>query len=256
MRWLAVARYRFLILIRRSRGIVPVLMIVNLLPLVGQSLRIVLDDDASFRSQAPDYLSMAGVVVVVVYAMHFMALVLLCWSFGTVQRRPESAKPSDLMDTAPISGQVRFWGDAAGIGMTVLAIHFCTAPLLAQTVAFSAFPSSMFWSIELVIMVVVAFVSTIASWMLRAETTGWSQTRSWRSTSFFLLLMMLIVIGTTRPIEFRDSLTAFLVQPSVRSWSFVVAAIQSLPLMMTLVMFVITSFVAYFAVQSARAVEG
>jgi hypothetical protein len=254
MRWLALVRYRFLHHVRRANWVVPVLVVAIILPTaVGMSVALM--PDAQFRRRINEYLMLTGVGLLITYWIHIGALTMLCWSFGIAPRRPEGAKPSDLMDTVPVSGYLRFWGDAAGIAAAILAIHVCTTPLLAYAVALSPFPSSLFWYLELVIVFMVATSGIAASWSLRAETSRWAQTRSVRSSSLFALLLTLVVLGTTRVEDFGVALDTFFREPSARSWSGIPGTIHSMPLFIGLLVLVTGAFVTYFAVRSARMIE-
>jgi hypothetical protein len=254
MRWLALVRYRYLTQVRRAKWIVPFLAISILVAAATASYNP-LQSDAWYRRQIADSMSLAGFCVIITYWFQVLILMMFCWSYGITPRRPEGARPSDLMDTAPVSGQLRFWGDAAGMTAAVLAIHLCTTPLLAYLIAVSPFPSALFFYLEIAIVVAVAFASTTASWTLRAETSRWGQTRATRSFGLFLLLMILVLLATVRVESFGLALERFLTEPSIRSWSGIVETVYSVPLLMALTLMVVGGFVTYYAIRSARAIE-
>jgi hypothetical protein len=254
MRWLAVARYRYLILLRRTKWIIPVL-VLTLLPSVMAGAPGLLFTAREYRREAPVFLRGAGLAVVFAYSIHIWALTSLCWSFGVVPRRPEGARPLDLMDSAPISGYSRYWGDAIGILAAALTIHVSTLPLLALIIAQSAFPRSAFWYLEAAVVFILFFASAVASWTLRAKDSKWSQTRSARNAGAVLLTLLLIIMASTRVDQFSDAVVAFFVEPSPRAWNALTATFRSGTLLFVLLTLSLGMFVALYSRQSARSID-
>lgn len=252
MRCLALARYRFLLLIRRTRWIFPLLLLIVLGPVAAGGM---IRDERINPALAPDVLLRAAGEVLVVYFLHIVTISLFCWSFGIVPTRPEGMRPADLMDTVPLSGQTRFWGDALGIFGAAAVIHLCLTPVLAASIALSSLPSSLFWWLELAIMAVLLFLAASASWGLSTNDTRRSRVNTIGGQTLFLLLLALVLLCTTRVEEFRDALGDFLNTPAPARWSGVVAAVDNGPLFVTMVTALYASFIAYFAIQSARAFE-
>jgi hypothetical protein len=254
VRLLAVARYRFLTILRSANASYVILMVAIAVPLLGMftTLRVA---DSDYPAQAPRVLSDAAFGTFMIYGLHLLALVVICGAYGVVPRRPPGVMPIDPMHLAPISGSEQFWGDAAGLFSAVASIHLCLVPLLAAAIALSPFPSSLFWYGEVLTAIALLFASACGSWALRAETTRLSQTRAARSIVVFLILMTVAVLFTTRGQEFRDALAFLWFRPTLRQLELAAAAVSQPILLVVSLVSIYVAFIAYYCFSSVRAIE-
>jgi hypothetical protein len=249
----AVARYRFTLIVRRARWMVPLLMFAILVPLMATADWFVASDSLFYALSAGS-LRDGAAAMLWTYMLHTITLVMLCASFGVAPARPEGASPSDLMDTAPISGYVRFSGDALGIFAATMSLHYCVLPLLAHSIAATSFPLRLFWWLELLMIPLLLFVSCASSWTMRAQSSRWSQTRTLRAGATMLILLALILAATVRP-RFAESVAMFLSEPSPMTLHGVAAMIHA-PLLFTILLAaMVAGFTIYYSVQTARAIE-
>ena len=252
---LAVARYRFLTVIRSANAAYFILLVAIAVPLLGMffTLRVAEPD---YATQAPRVLSFAAVGPFLIYGMHLLGLAVICGAYGVVPRRPPGVMPIDPMHLDPICGSEQFWGDAAGLFSAIASVHLCLVPLLAAVVALSPFPSSLFWYGELLMAVALLFASACGSWALRARTTRLSQARTARSIVVFLILMTVALLSTTRGQEFRDAVGSLLfARPTRQQLEVVVAAISNPALLVVAVVSIYLAFIAYYCLDSVRAID-
>lgn len=250
MRCLAFARYRFLTIIRRLKWVFPAFSIPIILP--GALATGILINARNFiGADVEDTMAASAAFLAVVYVVHFLALSALCWSFGV---RAKSARSSDLMELVPSRGQARFWGDALGIYAAIMSLHLCMTPMLAAVFVASPFPTSFFWAVELMFAMIFFLISASASRTLRQEAKRWTEI-SGKQELLLLLCFVLALAGTARLDEFPDAVVAFFTQPSPPAWSGVVAAIANLPLLILLSLALYAGFIAWYSIQTSRAIE-
>jgi hypothetical protein len=252
MRVLALARFRFLTIIRRLRWVFPVLVIAIVVP--GFFASGAIAPTEMLGGSAGTRLGQSAFCVSIVYIVQMIALPMLCWSFGIVPPRPENARPSDLMDLIPLRGQTRFWGDALGIYAASMSLHLCTTPLLAMVVAASPLSSSLFWWLELAFALVLFLVSASASLTLRSEAKSWTDL-SGRRGLLVILCYVLVLTATTKIEQFPDALAALFNQPSRVTWLALTASIDNLPLFVVSSFALYAGFIGWYSIQASRAIE-
>lgn len=252
---LAVARYRFLTIVRSANAGYFILMVAVVVPLVGMFATLGVAD-SRYPVRAPELFKFAAVGTFMIYGLHLLALAVICGAYGVVARRPPGVMPIDPMHLAPVSGSEQFWGDAAGLFSAIASVHLCLVPLLAAVIALSPFPSSLFWYGELLIATALLFASACGSWALRAQTTRLSQARTARSIVVFLILMSLAILFTTRGQEFRDAVGSLLFfRPTRQQLEVVVGATSSPFLLVVAVVSIYLAFIAYYCLDSVRTIE-
>lgn len=252
---LAVARYRFLTIIRSANASYFFFLVAIAVPLMGMFFTLgVADSDYPVR--APELFRSAAVGTFMIYGLHLLALAVICGAYGVVARRPPGVIPIDPMHLTPISGSEQFWGDAAGLFSAIASIHLCLVPLLAAVIALSPFPSSLFWYGEVLTAIALLFASACGSWALRAQTTRLSQARTARSIVVFLILMTVAILSTTRGQEFRDAVGSLLFsRPTRQQLEVVVAAMSSPALLVLAVVSIYLAFIAYYYLDSVRTID-
>src|SRR5438445_385407 len=110
MRYLAIARFRLLSIIREAT---PIFVIAALPPLFA----IVFFESTPeplFRAAADQLLGSNATVALAMWIWHGMIMFLACIASGTVKPPHDgllNIVPSDLMDTAPVGPDSRFWGE-------------------------------------------------------------------------------------------------------------------------------------------------
>jgi hypothetical protein len=186
------------------------------------------------------------------YLLHTLALLAVCFVFGTGQRRSESSA-ADLIQTAPVTAAQTFWGDCLGVLAATLALHAAVVPLLAFIVALSPHPSLTFWVFEAVVVAVLFLASALAAWSLRAESWRWSLARSFRAT----IAVALIVAGAAalfarRPAGLAEALVAVLQNPGRSSLEAVLASFRNPPTATLVFAALYAAFVSFFFIHSVR----
>jgi hypothetical protein len=254
MRSLALAKYRFLVSIRATGLAIGGLAAAIISVLLGSIGVLSTADIASsdFPRLAPEAFAMAAKWVTSAYLFHTVALLALCFGFGTAQRR--SDQPSaDLMQTAPVSAAQTFWGDCLGVLAATLSIHAAAVPLLAVILALSPHPTSTFWIFETAVVLVLFLASALAAWSLRAESWRWSIARSFRAS----VVVLIILAGAAglfarRPAGLADALIAVMDNPGRRSLVGVVTAFRNPPTATLVFAILYAAFVAFFFIHSVR----
>ena len=254
MRYLAIARFRLLTTIR---GATPLFAISALAALAPAALNSFMPDEV-FRAGADDFLGVAAMTAFAAWIWHALLLAVACNLFGNVTllrtqiTSAQTEGPADLMDTAPIRPDARFWGEAAGILAAAMTIHICTLPLLMLVVALSPLPTSMFIAAEAATLALLVLASTGGAWKRRAPRTKWSGTRGPRSAVLFAILLLMAVRYTTNWEVFRDSLALFASQPSPHLWSAVSHAVDNPLLLFMMLSLLYTGYIAFFYSSSVR----
>jgi len=249
MRYLAIARFRLLTTIRSST---PIFVIAILPPLFGAIAESV--PEPQFLAEAGFLLGRNATVALLMWLIHGAVVLAAGEAFGTLRAsRPDlNALPSDLMDSAPVTPRARFWGDAIGVLGATAIIHVCCLPLLAVVAALSPLPIRVFASIEAAILAMMILVSTAAAWKRLAPQTKWSGTRSARSALLFFILLLFMLIGTTRWDAFRDSAYAFFSSPSTRAWEKVTLAVDNPVLLIVLSALLYAVYLGFFYMSATR----
>lgn len=254
MRSLALARYRFLVSIRSGGIAIGGFAASAGAAILGGAGALSTVDIAfsDFARQAPDAFSRAAKWVTSAYLFHTVALMAICFAFGTTQRRSEQSS-ADLMQSAPVTAAQTFWGDCLGMLAATLSIHAAVVPLLAFIVALSPHPSTTFWFFELAVVVVLFLVSALAAWSLRAESWRWSLARSFRAS----VVVLVIVAGAAglfarRPAGLAEALIAVLENPGQRSLHALIAAFRNPPTATVAFAILYAAFVAFFFIHSVR----
>lgn len=253
MRYLAIARLRFLTSLRSAVWlfVVSILAAFFLLERTGVLFRSDRATLADFDAVTP----MNGALLVGSYVLHILILVGACHAFGVVKRSAQNAGVADLLETAPIVPRHRFIGDAFGIFAAVMALHLCTLPLLALTVAVSPFSTSFFVYAELLIVALVAFDSAASSWKLRAESSRWNYTRGIRSQATFMVCFLIVLWLNTRGADFMEGFVTFMQQPSSRAFSRITWAVNDPVLFISSFVTLYASFMTFFYFHSVRSLQ-
>ncbi|HZP92323.1 MAG TPA: hypothetical protein VFB20_05515 [Burkholderiales bacterium] len=244
MRYLAIARFRLLSIIRTATPIFALAAIPPLFALLFESA-----PEASFRSSAEVLLGEYAGIALKIWIIHGLFMMMACIASGTVKLPHDGlviVVPSDLMDTAPVGPDVRFWGEALGTFGAMLTIHLCCLPLLAGAAVLSPLPTSMFLWMEAGIIMLMALASAGGAWQRRARRTRYSATRGVRNTLVVAILLLLIVPLTTRWREFRDAVGTFFLYPSTRGWANVTWTVENPLLMFVLVALLYAGTIAYY----------
>ncbi|HEX9406763.1 MAG TPA: hypothetical protein VF975_05570, partial [Thermoanaerobaculia bacterium] len=85
-----------------------------------------------------------------------------------------------------------------------------------------------------------------------APQTKWSGTRSARSALLFFILLLFMLIGTTRWDAFRDSAYAFFSSPSTRAWEKVTLAVDNPVLLIVLSALLYAVYLGFFYMSATR----
>jgi hypothetical protein len=254
MRHLAIARYRLLTTIRGANWVFAISLGAALVFLLASpSLRV---DESEFRRYPQGNAEVTATLALFCYVLHAIILFLNCLAFGSAGRsRSEAKESSDLIDTAPLTPGIRFWGDALGAFTAALIVHLCTLPLLALAVALSPITNGAFVRIELAIVAFLLLGGAAASWQLHAPPSKWSQTRAPRSAATFLILLIITLIVNTRWEAFRDALGVLMAETSPGHWADLVAAIDSPPLLLIQLVLLFGGFIAFYYFHAVRSLE-
>lgn len=248
MRYLAVARFRLLTTIRSAT---PIFVIAALPPLIGAAVESM--PEPLYRSEAEVMMRVTAMAGLFSWLVHSFVMLLSCEAFGNLRLlRPDlTSLPSDLMDSAPIRPEPRFWGEALGIFGVTMTIHICCLPLLAAAATLSPLPLSMFGWMEAGLIALLILGSASAAWKRLAPRTPMSATRTVRSGILLFILVLLVFGATTKWAAFRDALASFAAGPSMRAWAEVTATVESPSVLALLLSLLYASYLFYY-VASAR----
>ncbi|HXG58531.1 MAG TPA: hypothetical protein VNL91_05885 [Thermoanaerobaculia bacterium] len=261
MRGLAVVRHRLLTNIRAagwvfgmSIALVALAMGVTGIEPIGPFA--ILMPESDFLGHNPGLiLALAARVVAPAYILHMIVLVGACHAFGSRKSRQSSTAMADLMDAAPITPSIRFWGDALGVFVAAMTVHLTTLPLLAFVFAVSPLPLSTFAWLEFAVLVFVALESAAASWKLHASRIHPGTARAASSGAVFLILVAVATFSLTRWREFRDAWAQLMIWPSPRAWAAIVETIDSPSLLLSATVALYAAFIAFYYVRGIRALE-
>jgi hypothetical protein len=270
MRYLAVARYRLLTTIRSASWIFAISLAAVLIPMAsdgwtkpelyygennGLGSGTLFVRQTKVLSDPVYMLSSSATITLVSYVLHGIILLVACSVFATSRQRTDGHEASDLMDTAPLTPAVRFWGDTLGILASALLVHLCTLPLLALIIARSPFRNTTFLYYELALLAAVILASAGGAWKMRAGHSGWSQTRSVRSAATFVILLWVAVAINTRWEAFRDAFAAFASFPSAGSWYELMDTVNSPSLLVLSLLLLYAGFISFYFLQTVRSLE-
>lgn len=252
MRGLALARLHYLSKSRTESSVPAAAAFLAVLP--------ILVFDTIFRNWSAEWGFVEGVIqdrartAGIVYILHLALLVAACDLFGTPRRSRGGPGAADLTETAPITPFERFFGDALGIFQCIAMVHLCALPMLALAVALSHQPTAIFFWSEALVIAVMILGSAGASWKLRS-TGRWVRTRSARSIVVFLIVVLIVLMSTTRWTTFRDALAGSILDPAPGRWNDVRAAVVNAPLLFALLAILYAGYILYFALSSIRAMR-
>lgn len=253
MRYLAIARYRILIAVRGGSWLF-VLLIAAAAVLVERTE--LLYERSVFLSHPDSQIPMSAGLLVLSYFLHIFVLLGACASFGAVKKGAQNAGDSDLIETAPILPRHRFVGDAIGIFLAVMLLHFCAVPLLALHVSLSPYSSRLFVVAELVIIALVLFVSASSSWRLRAQTFRNSYARGFRSQALFITLFILVIRLNVRSFEdFLNAAVWVIAMPSPDALSRVADTLNDPVLFFTSLAVLFGGFLCFFYFHAVRSLQ-
>jgi hypothetical protein len=254
MRHLAIARYRLLTTIRGANWVFAISLGVALLFLAGSPA--VHDAASEVRIDPWGAAHLAATIAIACYLLHTAIVFGGCLAFGSSRMsRANAGEVADLMDTAPLTSGIRFWGDALGTFAAAMIVHLCTLPLLALAVALSPLTTGAFVKIELAIVALLILGGTASSWKLHAPASKWSQTRAPRSAATFLILLIVVLVTNTRWEAFREAAANVVSEPAPRHWAELVAAIDSPPLLLLQLFLLLAGFIAFYYFHAVRSLE-
>jgi hypothetical protein len=250
----ALARYHLLSGIRNAHGAFAITFVLALLPIVvgapvfqAESVLWTTNRTTSMRASAQ--------IVVVAYIFHLLLMLQASILVAAPRRRQDGRRSVDLTETVPISSAQRFLGDMLGVLACTLVIHICILPLLALGTALSPVSSSIFVWCELITIAFMILGAAGASWM-RQSTGPWGRLRTVGSGALFALLAFLSFAVTTRWENFRDAAATFLSQPTPLRWMQMSREVMNPPLLATLLVALYLGFIAFYAIQSIRFLDG
>jgi hypothetical protein len=250
MRYLAIAHFRALTLIRSTAPFYVVAMLPALIGAIYES-----QPEPFFRAEAEVILPRNATAAVAAWVIHALILFFASLASGTARRHMDlqTAERADLIDTAPVSLENHYWGEVLGTFLATIVIHICCLPLLAVVAALSPLPTSFFAAIEAVIVALILLAAAGAAWQRRAAPSKFSGTRGPRMALLFLVLLLMTFRHTTGRWEaFRDSALAFFLHASTRSWAAVVEAIDNPTLLVSTLLLVYLAYLVYFYVAGTR----
>jgi hypothetical protein len=252
MRWLTLARYRYLVSVRKAHWIFASLLVVVGLAVVLASALLI---PTSWFEQNSSAAPQSAITVLMIYLIQAFGLGFASLAFGTTTRRAETSTAADLLDTAPVSPQSRFWGDAVGIFATQVAIHVALLPIFAVAFAVSPWPVRGFVYLELSSLLVFFFTACHASWLLRGATSRWSRTRAARSAAIFGILLLTILISTTRWEDLLYGWVTLMSQVDPRAIHTMTEAFDNPALSVLLLTLLYGGFIAFYFLHSVRTME-
>lgn len=246
---LAIARYRRLTTIREAT---PIFIVAILPPLVAAMVQTLVD--SSFRGGADMLLAFHAQIALLAWYFHAGILFLASEAFGSlkVSRSDQPVFASDLMDSAPLMPNARFFGEMIGVLEATTLIHVCCLPMLAVVAALSPLPVRVFAWVELLIMAVIVLGSAAAAWKRIARPTKMSSTRNMRSGILFLLLTTATVYALTQWDSFRDAAFGFVGMPSIRAWDRLVATIENPVALILSIAVLYSAYLAFYYISSTR----
>ena len=253
MRYLAIARYRFLLALRGATWLFVFSIIAAAFFVERTGL---LYERSSYVSKPDAMLPMGASLVVATYFVHICMLLGACYTFGAVKKGAQNAGTADLIETAPILPRHRFLGDGLGIFAAVMMIHICTLPLLALQIAFSPYATNFLLYAELTILVLTIFASASSSWRLRAENFRWSYARGFRSQAIFMILFFLTIWLNTRSfVGFFDAAVWVVFQPSPHGFARVAETFNDPVLIFSSLAFLFGGFLCFFYLHAVRSLQ-
>ena len=251
MRYVAIARFRMLTIVRTAT---PIFVIAAIPPFLAAAFLSF--PESIFRAGAAELLPLNARVAVASWLFHAIFLSFAGLMSGKVKTAHDDVTIGvmpDLMDTAPIGLGSRFWGEAAGTFEALAVIHVCCLPLLAAVVALNPLPTIFFLWFEAGIVVLITLSSAGAAWQRRAPRTKYSASRGPRNAVLFAILFFLALFASTRWEAFRDSLFAFVGQRnSMRAWAEVAGNVESPLLLLVLMSLLYAGYIAYYYLTSTR----
>lgn len=246
MRYLAVARFRLLTIIRTAT---PIFVLALIPPLIGAAW-LSRGAEPDFRAAAGEVLGQHARVAVIAWLLHAFLLSFACLMSGKVKTAHDDVMTNvmpDLMDTAPVGHGERFWGEALGTLAATAMIHVCCLPLLAAVAALNPLPTAVFLWIEAATIALIALASAGAAWQRRALRTKYSGTRGLRNAALLAILFFVALRATTRWEVFLDSI--LYPQSSIRRWAHVV---ENPFLLFTILSLLYAGTITYYYVSSTR----
>jgi len=251
MRCLAIARFRFLMMLRTATPI----FVICILPALIVASMLGSVPEPYFRAGADFELADNATFAFLAWVAHAIILSISCLASGNVKRTLDPAETTtlpDLMDTAPVGAETRFWGEMLGTLGATSVIHACCLPLLAAIAALSPLPARLFATAESAIVALMILASAGAAWQRRAPRTRFSGTRSARSAIVFVILFFSALLASTRWEDFRDSAVVFLTRPSMQVWHEVAYAVENPLLLAILWSLLYAGYIYYYYASATR----
>jgi hypothetical protein len=247
MRPLAIARFRLWTTIRSATPFVTFAAAPPIVALLVNTFFAL-----SPLMMSPDLMLRIGATAAMAsWLFHAFLMVGLAHQFG---QRPVTLNapvpPGDLIDSAPISPAHRSTGEFTGIFTSALLIHVACLPLLAVVAALSPLPSVFFACFEGLILSALILASASAAWRMAVLGHSRSGMRAARNAGLFILLALIITIGTTRPVAFRDGAFQFVIAPSMAAWSRLLATIEYPVAMVTMLLTLYGAYLAFFGLSA------
>lgn len=249
MRLLALARYRFLIAIRKAGGLFAGIA-VALLPFIIVTTRAFAPDGVYEQYVAVEALHFSAFWAPVLCVLQALALVIACLTLAMGSPRTAGARNPEPFELVPVSATKRFWGDAIGFFGAALLLHLSVLPLLAIAMALTPLSLGAFIYIEALTVAILLFGACTASWTLRASV-------SHANPAFVVLAILLagIVILTSRLEQFREGLGQFFNQSDIRGLRVMVASFDSPAITAVLAALVYAGFIVFYHLHSVRRME-
>jgi hypothetical protein len=268
----AFARFRYL-LSTRSAGAagmwVALLMLILLgLPAAGVSFSELSNSDRSgveiwqsdrlthfsaygsyFDQDWPDVVAARGFGLAVILYSHVFGLLACAAAFACSGAQFDEGT-IDPFSLAPLDAAQFFFGNALGLGVSVLQMHATILPVIVVFECLSPLSHRAFWCIEAALVTLIAFASIAGAWAMQQSTTGTAIGRVLRAAAIVPLLAGFTVAATTRSWkQTLDLLLWFFRTPTrdtaVALWR---SAAPSIPWLILLVIMV----VAYFCWSAVR----
>jgi len=246
---LAIARYRLLTTIREST---PVFIIAILPPLGAAMVQTLVEE--SYRGGPDTLLAFYAQIALLAWYFHAAFLFIACEAFGSlkISRSDQPSVASDLMDSAPLTPNARFFGEMTGILEATTIIHACCLPMLAVVAALSPLPARVFLWVELLIIAVIVLGSAAAAWKRIAPPSKMNATRNLRSGILFLIIVTATVYALTQWDSFRDAAFGFVGMPSLRAWERVVATIENPVALIVSIAVLYSAYLVFYYVSATR----
>lgn len=252
MRYLAIARYRFLTTIRAAAWSFALSLLAALLFILGTGILFI--PERAFFWSADELLPRAAALFTASYFVHTLILIVAFNTFGAVRNDP-SAK-GNLLDTAPALPRHRFAGDALGIFASVMSIHLCTLPLLALSLCLSPYPMRYFFIPELLIVALLVIGSAGASYKLHTSPVNWGgKSTTGRTGALLGVFFFMILAVTGRLKDLFETAVRAMVQPTPQGFSQIADAVDDPFLLAILMLLVYGGFLLFYAVRSIRLLQ-